>query len=73
MSEDLISKEQLENIKENCLFWSNNCGGCETCDRTFRGPPPLYDHRETFYLICMIEDRDERIKKLESLLGVKND
>jgi len=70
MSQHLISPEQLKEIKENCLLWSNNCGGCETCDQMFRNPP-LYDHQETFYLICMIEERDKRIKELESGLFQK--
>lgn len=61
---DLISQEQLEDIKKECLLWSHNCGGCETCSQFF-GKPPLYDHQETFYLICMIEDRNKRIKDLE--------
>lgn len=69
---NLISKEELENIRKDCVFWSNNCGGCETCDRTF-GNPPLYDHQETFYLVCMIEDKDKRIKELEAMLGITND
>lgn len=64
---DLISPEHLEDIKKNCLFWSNNCGGCETCEREFRNPP-LYDHQETYYLICMIEDRDKKIAELEKAL-----
>lgn len=71
MNKDLISSEVLQEIKEECLFWSNNCGGCETCDREFKNPP-LYNHQETFYLICMIEDRDKRIKELEELLTLKN-
>ncbi len=71
MSGDLISSEELESIKKECLLWSNNCGGCETCDRVFGGPPPLYDHQETFYLICMIEERDKRIKELEEKLVAK--
>lgn len=71
MSKDLISEEELKNIKEECLFWSNNCGGCETCDRTFANPP-TYDHQETFYLICMIEDRNKRIKELEENVNESN-
>ncbi len=61
---DLISPADLESIKKECLLWSNNCGGCETCNQFF-SKPPLYDHQETFYLICMIEDRNKRIKELE--------
>lgn len=75
MNKDLISKKDIEQIKENCLFWANNCGGCETCSRTFTNSP-LYDHQETFYLICMIEDRDKKIEDLERQLeayGTTND
>jgi hypothetical protein len=62
-----IPKEELEKIKEECLLWANNCGGCETCARFFANPP-LYSHQETFYLICMIEKRDEKIAELEKEL-----
>jgi hypothetical protein len=64
---DLISPEELTSIKEHCIYWGNNCGGCEVCERLFSSPP-LYDHQETFYLICMIEDRNKRIAELEEKL-----
>lgn len=65
MIDDLISSDELKAIKEECLLWGNNCGGCETCSHVFSNPP-LYNHQETFYLICMIEDRDKKIKQLET-------
>ena len=64
MNKDLISKEELDRIKDDCMHWANNCGGCETCYREF-SKPPIYDPQETYYLICMIEDRDKKIKELE--------
>lgn len=64
---DPISQEQLQKLKENCMYWANNCGGCETCTQLFAYPPP-YDHHETFDLILMIEARDQKIKKLEEVL-----
>lgn len=65
MINDPIPPDALEAIKENCLFWSNNCDGCETCAQVFAGKPPEYDHQETYMLITMIEARDKRIKELE--------
>ena len=62
-----LTPEQLEDIRQNCRHWSNNCGGCETCAREF-GDPPLYDFEETATLILMIEARDKRIKELESAM-----
>lgn len=67
MNKDLISPEELKAIKEACALWGNNCGGCETCSQFF-GKPPLYDHEETYYLVCMIENRNKRIKELEEKL-----
>jgi hypothetical protein len=66
MEQDPISKEELNQIKENCLFNANNCGGCETCAQVFSGKPAEYDYRETFMLISMIEERDKRIAELEA-------
>lgn len=68
MKNDQISAEEIKNIKEECYYWANNCGGCETCNRIFSNPP-LYDHEETLYLIYMIEDRDSKIKDLEERLS----
>lgn len=45
----------LQNIRDNCSYWANNCGGCETCLRTFGDPPP-YDHLETLVLVGMVQD-----------------
>ena len=46
---------ELQNIRDNCSYWANNCGGCETCLRTFGDPPP-YDHLETLMLVGMVQD-----------------
>jgi hypothetical protein len=62
-----IPKEELEQMKIHRQIWANNCGGCETC-ASFFANPPLYDHKETYYLIGMIEARDKKIEKLEKEL-----
>ena len=62
----LISKGHLNDIKRECLYWSNNCGGCETCLRMFPDTPP-YNHQETYFLVLMIEARDKEIKRLKDL------
>jgi hypothetical protein len=61
----VITPEDLKAIKENCLLWSNNCGGCETCSQFFGSKTPPYDHYETYQLVCMIEERDAEIKRLK--------
>jgi hypothetical protein len=66
-SYNLIPKEELKNIKDNCAMQANNCGGCETCERMFSDPPP-YDYQETYYLVVMIEERDKKIAELEEQL-----
>jgi hypothetical protein len=68
---DPISPEELKHIKDNCLLWGNNCGGCETCTQFFGTKEPLYDHQETYMLILMIENRNRRIVELESSWLVK--
>jgi hypothetical protein len=65
---NLISPEVLQEIKNDCIAQSNNCGGCETCSQFF-GSMPEYNHQETFYLICMIEARDEKIRELQDRLA----
>ena len=62
-----LTPEQLEDIRQNCRHWANNCGGCETCAREF-SDPPLYDFEETATLLLMIEARDKRIKELQYAL-----
>jgi hypothetical protein len=59
-----FTDEELAAIKEDCMFWANNCGGCETCIQTFKNPP-LYDHQETFTLVKMIENLKRKISELE--------
>lgn len=66
--EDPISAEFVEEIKKDCLFNANNCGGCETCSQVFAGKPREYDYEETYYLIQMIEFRNQRIAQLEEML-----
>lgn len=66
--EDPISAEFVQEIKKDCEFNANNCGGCETCAQVFAGKPREYDYQETYSLIQMIEFRDQRIKQLEELL-----
>ena len=62
------SKGELKNIKDNCLLWANNCGGCETCTNVFGTKEPAYDHQETLNLVVMIEQRDLQIKRLQEQL-----
>lgn len=59
-----FTDEELAAIKEHCIFLSNNCGGCETCNQIFKNPP-LYDYEETFNLVKMIESLKRKISELE--------
>ncbi len=68
---DQINAEELELIKKNCQHWANNCGGCETCSREFAIHPP-YDHKETFYLVDMIERRNNEIASLRIIAEKSN-
>lgn len=51
-----LTDEEIKKIEDNCAWWGNNCGGCETCERTFGTTLPPYDHMETFLLIQKIRE-----------------
>jgi hypothetical protein len=58
-----FTEEELAEIKANCEFNSNNCGGCETCAQVFSGPPELYDYEETYRLILTIEQLRKELRE----------
>lgn len=74
---DCFPAELLDKIEENCAYWANNCGGCETCNRVFGNVPP-YDHQETGELIAhirylegIVADKAEATARLEELQSSK--
>lgn len=58
-----MTAEEIQSVKDEILFWSNNCGGCETCDRLFGNQKePIYDMQTVYEIICFFE---QKLKKEE--------
>ena len=60
----IFPEKELQAIQDNCEWWGNNCGGCETCDRAFGKHPP-YDFEETYRLIMYIRHLENKLNAYE--------
>ena len=63
-----MTKEDLEMLKKDAIFWGNNCGGCETCSQVFGIRELTIDAQDLHELIVMIEERDKEIESLKERL-----
>jgi Ni,Fe-hydrogenase III small subunit len=52
-----VTREEILSIKDTIGYWANNCGGCETCEREFRGKEePTFDMQTVYEIISVYED-----------------
>jgi len=56
--------EEIDKIKQEILYWSNNCGGCETCSQLFGNRELTYDPETVWKLIVLIEEKEKEIQRL---------
>lgn len=62
-----LTRLDIAKIKEDCLYWCNNCGGCETCSQVF-AVKPEYDHQETLALILQLEEAEKRVALMQDAI-----
>ncbi len=51
-----LSDDELQEIKDACAYWANNCGGCETCSQIFGNRQLTFDAETVYTLVTMIEN-----------------